>query len=137
MLAVDQFTKTLALDALADGPVHLVWTLRLRLSFNRGAAFGLAPGLTPFLAAAAIVLVALLAAMGRGLITRRLAVAIGLLLGGAMGNLADRVFRDHEGAVVDFIDLQWWPVFNVADTAITCGAVVMVIATSTWRAAPR
>ena len=46
----------------------------------------------------------------------------------ATGNLADRVFRDHSGAVVDFIDFQFWPIFNVADIAISCGAVLMVLA---------
>jgi len=56
------------------------------------------------------------------------AVALGLLAGGAAGNLVDRLLRDHGGAVVDFIDLQWWPVFNLADAAITCGAVALVLA---------
>ena len=56
---------------------------------------------------------------------------MGLILGGALGNLLDRVFRDGHGflggAVVDFIDLQWWPVFNVADMAITLGAVALAL----------
>jgi signal peptidase II len=57
-----------------------------------------------------------------------MAIALGLVLGGALGNLADRLIRGHGGAVIDFIDFQWWPVFNVADMAITIGAVLLVIA---------
>ncbi|HEX7167995.1 MAG TPA: signal peptidase II, partial [Acidimicrobiales bacterium] len=56
-----------------------------------------------------------------------MAAGLGLVLGGAVGNLADRLFRDHGGAVVDFVDLQWWPVFNVADIAISVGAVLLVV----------
>jgi len=57
------------------------------------------------------------------------AVALGLVLGGAFGNLIDRLCRDPgflRGAVVDFIDLQWWPVFNVADASVVGGAVLLV-----------
>jgi signal peptidase II len=56
-----------------------------------------------------------------------LAVALGLVLGGAVGNLADRLVRGNGGAVIDFIDFQWWPVFNLADVAISCGAVLLVL----------
>ena len=48
-------------------------------------------------------------------------------VGGAVGNLTDRLFRHNGGAVIDFIDLRWWPVFNVADAAITCGAILLVL----------
>ncbi len=71
---------------------------------------------------------------GRSARNARTAVVIGLLVGGALGNLADRAFRSGlgssgflHGAVVDFIDLQWWPVFNVADAAIGVGAVLLVL----------
>jgi signal peptidase II len=128
VVALDQLTKTWALAALDDGPTHLVWTLRLNLSFNSGAAFGLGKGLAPFFVAAGVVMVVLLVGLGRSAgTTGPAAVALGLVLGGAVGNLADRLFRDHGGAVVDFIDLQWWPVFNLADAAITCGAVGLVL----------
>jgi signal peptidase II len=63
-----------------------------------------------------------------------LAVAVGLVLGGALGNLADRMFRGRgwlRGAVIDFIDFRVWPVFNVADAAITCGCLMLVWAG--WR----
>ncbi len=136
VVAVDQLTKTWALRALADGPVHLVWTLRLNLSFNTGAAFGLAPGLAPLLVVVGIVLItALLGLGGRATTTRAGTVGLGLVLGGAVGNLADRLVRSHDGAVVDFIDLQWWPVFNVADAAITCGVVLLLLVS--WRDARR
>jgi signal peptidase II len=61
-----------------------------------------------------------------------MAVSIGLVLGGALGNLVDRAFRPGDGflggGVVDFIDLQWWPVFNLADSAIVVGAIVLFFA---------
>ncbi len=59
------------------------------------------------------------------------AVGIGLVIGGAIGNVADRLFRAGDGflggAVIDFIDLQWWPIFNVADMAVTVGGVILVL----------
>jgi signal peptidase II len=107
--------------------VHVVWTLRLNLSFNSGAAFGIGKGLGPLLVVVGVVLVVALVAMARSTPTTAAAVAVGLVGGGAVGNLADRFLRDHGGAVVDFIDLQWWPVFNLADAAITCGALLLVV----------
>ena len=131
VVVLDQVTKTWALGALGDGPRHVVWTLRLNLSFNSGAAFGIGQGLAPLLVVVGVVMVVALLGMGRSAGTTLPAmVAIGLVLGGAGGNLVDRLFRHHGGAVVDFIDLQWWPVFNVADAAITCGAVVLVLSAS-------
>jgi signal peptidase II len=134
VVTADQLTKSWALRALDDGPVHLVWTLRLNLSFNSGAAFGLGRGLAPILAPLAILLLVALLGFGRSALTSLPgAVALGLVVGGALGNLADRLFRGHGGAVVDFVDLQWWPVFNLADAAITCGVVLLVV--SGWRVA--
>lgn len=131
VVVADQLTKSWALGALDDGPRHVVWTLRFKLSFNSGAAFGLGQGLAPLLIVVGVVMVVALVAMSRSAGTSlSAAVALGLVLGGALGNLTDRVFRDHDGSVVDFIDLQWWPVFNVADMAITCGAVLLVLVTS-------
>lgn len=137
VVAVDQFTKSWALRALDDGPRHVVWTLRLDLSFNSGAAFGLGKGLAPLLVVVGIVLLAVVVSIGRSAgTTLPAALGLGLMLGGAAGNLVDRIFRDHGGAVVDFIDLGWWPVFNVADSAITCGAVLLVVATTLADRAP-
>jgi signal peptidase II len=128
VLALDQLSKEWALSALRDGPMDLVWTLRLNLTFNSGAAFGLARGLAPVLMVVGVVLVVLLAGAGKALIGGvGSSLALGMVLGGAAGNLSDRFFRGHGGAVVDFIDLQWWPVFNVADAAITCGALWLVV----------
>jgi signal peptidase II len=128
VVALDQCTKTLALNALDDGPVELFWTVRLDLSFNRGVAFSMGTGLTPLITIAAIVLVGGLLAFARHASSRFLSLALGLLLGGALGNLGDRLFRGHDGAVIDFIDLQWWPVFNVADIGVSVGAVLMIVA---------
>jgi len=128
-IAADQLTKSLALDRLADGPVDVVWTLRFNLTFNSGLSFGQGKGLTPYITVLGVVLVCGLVWWSRQLTTRASAAAVGLLLGGACGNLADRLFRGHDGAVVDFIDFQWWPVFNVADIAVFLGAGLLILAT--------
>jgi signal peptidase II len=130
VVALDQLTKWWALEALADGAVHVAWTLDLRLTFNSGASFSLGPGLTPFLTVIGVVLVGLLVVMARGMTTTASALALGLMLGGALGNLGDRLFRDHGGAVVDFVDFGWWPVFNVADAGLVCGAILLVLVSS-------
>lgn len=129
VLAADQLAKWWAVTVLADGPVSL-GPVRLALSYNRGAAFGLGAGFAPVVAVAALVLVVLLLAMGRAAVRTGPAVATGVVLGGALGNLADRLVRSPgllRGEVVDFIDLGWWPVFNVADAAITVGCVLLVL----------
>jgi signal peptidase II len=127
VVAADQITKSLAEADLRQGPVHLVGPLSLTLTYNRGSAFSLFTGWAPLLAVVAVVLVVVLAVLASR--TRRLpvAVALGLVIGGALGNLADRLFRGHGGAVVDFVDLRFWPTFNVADAAIVIGIVVLVI----------
>jgi signal peptidase II len=127
VVAVDQLTKSWALSALADGPVHVVWTLRMNLGFNRGAAFGIGQGLGPVLLVVGVALVLVLFRFSRSLTGIVPTVALGLVLGGATGNLADRLLRDHGGAVVDFIDFQWWPIFNVADMAIVVGAALLAL----------
>jgi signal peptidase II len=127
VVAIDQITKTLALRTLADGPIHLFWTLRLNLSFNSGLAFSLGTGLTTWITFAAILLVVGLLVVSRRVTSLSMAIALGLVLGGALGNLTDRLVRGHGGAVIDFIDFQWWPVFNVADMAISIGAVLLVL----------
>jgi signal peptidase II len=126
---VDQVTKTWALHHTVE-PIHIVGSLQLALTFNSGAAFGLGRGVTPVLIGGAIVLVVVLLGLGRAAsrtASRSAALAMGLLLGGACGNLVDRVVRHHHGAVIDFIDLRWWPVFNVADSCITIGALLLVV----------
>jgi signal peptidase II len=132
VVTADQLAKAWALRALDDGPIHLFWTLRLNLSFNSGAAFGVGRGLAPVLVPLGILLVLVLLGLGPSATTTRAGgIALGLVLGGALGNLGDRLFRDHGGSVVDFIDLQWWPIFNIADAAISCG-VVLLLVTGWW-----
>lgn len=130
IVALDQLTKWWALERLGQGPIDLVGPLRLRLTFNTGGAFGLGAGFAPILAVGAFVLVVVLARMGHIGARPVTSVAVAAILGGAVGNLADRIFREGSGflggAVVDFIDLQFWPVFNVADMAIVVGGALLV-----------
>ena len=136
VVILDQSAKWWALQAL-DGArsIDVVWTLRLRLVFNRGTAFGLGSRFGPLIAVLAVVVVGVLARAGSTLRGRAARTSLGLVLGGAVGNLVDRLVRDGSGflggGVVDFIDLQWWPVFNVADMAITGGAVLLAL--TAWR----
>jgi signal peptidase II len=93
-------------------------------------AFSQAQGIGPFIGIAALLVVLWLAWTSRVLTSRVTAVAAGLIAGGALGNLADRVFRGDRllhGAVIDFIDFQWFPIFNVADMAIDIGGGVFVL----------
>jgi signal peptidase II len=130
VVAVDQLTKWWAVTALDDGPISMFWTLRLNLVYNFGMAFGQGRGLGPLISVIGLVIVAvLLISVGRG--SRELNwFGVGLVVGGAIGNIADRLLRDPywlRGGVVDFIDLQWFPVFNVADIAINVGAAILII----------
>lgn len=128
VLALDQLSKHWALAALADGPIHVGWTLDLDLSFNSGVAFGLGRGGSAVLVVAALALVVVVAGLGRTALASALgSVALGLVVGGAAGNLVDRTVRDQPG-VIDFIDLGWWPVFNLADAAISLGVVLLLLA---------
>jgi signal peptidase II len=129
VVLVDQASKTWALHHAAE-PRHVIWTLRLAVTFNSGTAFGLGQDSTAIIVAGIVVLVIVLLGLGRKAsrtATWPASVAMGALLGGALGNLADRLLRHHQGAVIDFIDLRWWPVFNVADAAITVGAALLAL----------
>ena len=135
VVAFDQITKWWALQALDDRDIDVVWTLRLHLVHNTGAAFGLGQDLDTLIAVGALLFVIVVAWAGWG--GRRLMlppVLLGMVLGGAIGNLGDRVFRSDDrflgGAVVDFIDLQWWPVFNAADSAIVVAGIILVLTAS-------
>jgi signal peptidase II len=139
VVALDQLTKTWAVRALDDGPIDLFWTLSLDLTFNTGAAFSRGRGLGPIIGVAAAVVALILLWTGRTVESRAGAVAVGMVLGGAAGNLADRAFRAGGdgflgGAVVDFVDLEWWPVFNLADACIVIGALLLMLVTA--RAGP-
>ena len=129
VIALDQATKQLAVARLTDGAVDVVWTLKFRLTFNSGMAFGAGASLGPLIAIGAFVIVIFLAKS----VSRQPhvvnQVAIGVLVGGATGNLIDRIFRSPgvlRGAVIDFIDFGWFPVFNVADMAINLGAAMLI-----------
>jgi signal peptidase II len=131
VVAADQLTKHWAVNSLADQRSrHVFWTLQWNLSFNSGMAFSQAQGIGPIIGVLALVVIAGLALSARKLDSTLLAVAMGLIAAGAIGNLSDRVFRGDawlRGAVVDFIDFQWFPIFNIADSAITIGGVLFVV----------
>jgi signal peptidase II len=132
VLAADQLTKWWAVDRLAGGPVHVLGPLDFELSFNTGASFSLFTGATVWLALLAAALTAGLVVVVWRSPSRGRAAALGLVLGGALGNLTDRALRGHHGAVVDFIALHVWPTFNVADSCIVVGGALVVV--SLWRA---
>jgi signal peptidase II len=131
IVALDQLTKHWALTSLTGKPPqHVLWTLQFNLSFNSGMAFSKGQGIGPIIGAVAIVVVIGLALSVRKVDSRIATAAAGLVVGGAAGNLADRLFRGRgwlHGSVVDFIDFQWFPIFNIADSAITIGGVLFVL----------
>ena len=134
VLLIDQVSKWWALGALDDGRIiDLVWTLRLRLVFNTGAAFSQGKGFGPAIAVLIILVIVFLIRMGARTADPVSRIAVGVVVGGAVANLVDRALRSDGflgGAVVDFVDLQWWPVFNVADSAVVVGSIVIVWAGS-------
>lgn len=129
--ALDQATKALAVATLEPGRSitvvpHVFW---LTLTRNSGAAFSAAGEMTVMLTLIAIIVVVTVIRMARRLQDLGWAVGLGLLLGGALGNLTDRILRapsPFRGEVVDFLHLTHWPVFNVADMGLTCAAVVIL-----------
>ena len=131
VLAVDQITKAWALEELAPGETRdLLGPLKLVLAFNTGSAFSLGSGSGPVIAVLAIVIVGVVVWAGRHYTSWPAVVIQGLVVGGALGNLTDRVMRAEDGwfsgSVVDFLRLPNWPIFNVADMAITGGALALV-----------
>jgi signal peptidase II len=126
VVAADQIAKALAEAELVPGEqVDVLGPLTLTLAHNSGVAFGLASGggaLLIALSVAALTFVAVLFA--RNPARPRMWLAVGLLAGGAIGNLIDRV---RAGAVTDYIDVLSWPPFNLADVAITLGVLVLVL----------
>jgi len=112
----------------------VIWKLDLVLQYNSGGAFSLAQGWAPVIGGVAVVVVAALLVFVRHARSDAVAAALGLIVGGALGNLSDRVFRSHHGAVVDFIAFHFWPTFNVADSCIVIGGFLIVILM--WRSQP-
>ena len=125
VLVVDQLTKTLAVDHLAAHSVHVIGPLSFELAYNTGAAFSIGTGAGLPIIIVAVVLLGLIVWLGRRSSSLAIAVATGMILGGASGNIFDRIFRNDGGAVVDFIHTGVWPTFNVADASVVCGCVVL------------
>ena len=130
VIVLDQLTKAWAVEALTGrGRVDLVGDLfGLRLTRNPGAAFSLATGSTWIFTILATVVVIVIFRIARDLGSRLWALTLGLLIGGAVGNLLDRIFREPgfaRGHVVDFFQLPHWPIFNIADSSIFCAALLI------------
>ena len=131
VLLLDIVTKVLAVRLLVPGqPVSIIGdTVTWTLVRNSGAAFSMATGYTWMLTLVAMGVVVGIIWMGRRLVSPWWAVGLGMILGGALGNLVDRFFRAPgplRGHVVDFLSIGWWPVFNVADPAVVGGAMLLV-----------
>ena len=144
VVLVDQVTKAWAVAYLqpriesGEGPLYIIDPL-LRLTYveNTGAAWGMGAGYTWIFTIVAVVVGVVIVRFARTITSRAWALALGGLLGGLLGNLIDRLTRPPGpglGSVVDFIGLPNFPVFNVADIAITCSAVAMIILA--WRGIP-
>lgn len=134
LLGLDLLTKTIVVTQMTPGkPIYLIgdWA-RLTLVRNPGAAFSMATGMTWVLTLIAAAVVIGVIRIGRTLRSLPWAIGLGMVLGGALGNLIDRLFRAPgplQGHVVDFVAIGWWPVFNVADSSIVCGAILLVVLT--------
>jgi signal peptidase II len=132
VLALDIISKTIVVATLSGRPpVRLLGgLLTLRESRNSGAAFSIGTSMTVVFTLIAVGVIVFILRTSRRINSLPWAVALGLLLGGAMGNLTDRIFRfpgPFRGWVVDWIELPHWPVFNLADSSIVCGGVLMVL----------
>ncbi len=134
VFCLDQVTKQIAFDNLAfERPVDLVLGFQFDYVTNSGIAFGLFDGGEGVVSVLTLLTIAALATwLTLNPARPDLWLAIGLLVGGALGNLADRTRMD---AVIDFLDPPAWPAFNIADVAITAGVIVLVV--GVWRAEPR
>jgi signal peptidase II len=135
---IDRITKVLA-EARLRGrpPIEIIpGVFELRFTTNPGGAFGLFGGAAWLFVLASVVVIAAVVASSWNLPSRLAAISLGLVLGGALGNLTDRVLRGpgFSGEVVDFLDFQVWPVFNLADSAIVVGAALLLL--SSFRKEP-
>ena len=135
VVALDQLTKWWALAALTDPTqvIDLVWTLRLRVIENTGTAFSLTSDSGPWVSVIALAVVGILLWSGRTQRSAWVLASYGLVVGGTLGNLVDRVARAGDGGflsgpVIDMVDLQWFPVFNLADASLTVGIGILLVA---------
>jgi signal peptidase II len=126
VLVADQIVKAVIEDRITLGEkIDVLGPLKLTLSHNRGVAFGLAGGSgAPLVVVTVVALGVVLYLFSRNPTRPWMWVATGLLAGGAIGNLADRI---RLGAVTDFIELPHWPPFNLADMSITAGVILLVL----------
>lgn len=131
VLAADQLSKVWAVHRSSGMPVSVIGdTVELHLVRNTGSAFSLFQAFTPLLAVIAGVAAFVLVRAVHRARDLLMVVGLSLVLGGALGNLSDRVFRTPgflRGAVIDFVHVGSWPTFNVADSAITVGAILIVV----------
>ncbi len=132
VLALDIASKVTVVATLSNRtPIRLLGGfLTLRVSRNPGAAFSLGTSMTLVFSAIAISVIVVILRTSRRIRSLPWAITLGLLLGGATGNLADRIFRYpgvFRGYVVDWIQVPHWPVFNLADSAIVCGGILAVL----------
>ncbi len=131
---LDRVSKIWAEHTLQGDPIQLIpGILSLRFTTNSGGAFSLGQSAPWFFAAASIGVASVIVVAALRRPSPVVAVGLGLVLGGALGNLTDRAARGHalNGTVIDFIDFHVWPVFNLADAAIVTGAALLVWAS--WR----
>jgi signal peptidase II len=131
VLAGDLASKVAASTWLRDGPVELPGPVDLQLFHNPGVAFGLGSNLPPWSVLAVTTVVAALVALGGWVGWFPSPWAVGMVVGGALGNVIDRA---QAGTVIDMLHTGWWPTFNIADVAVVCGA--MLLALSLARPAP-
>ncbi len=131
VLAADQLSKALVVSHLADGrSVHLLGPFSLALAYNRGVAFSIGSTIgAPLVLLVGAIVVFVVLGLGRQAPGVAGSIAIGLICGGAAGNRADRIFRPE--GVVDFLHSGFWPTFNLADSAITVGCVLLAV--TFWR----
>jgi signal peptidase II len=141
IVIVDQLTKWWAVVNLSDGStISILPSVELDLTFNGGFSFGTGDDLTPVIGTiVCIVVVGLVVAVAREREPRRI-LLMGAVLGGAIGNLLDRLFRTDGGApltgeVVDFIDVSWYAVFNIADAVLVLAIIALVL--NEWIASRR
>jgi signal peptidase II len=130
IIAADRITKVLAERHLPGNPMELIpGVLDLRYTTNPGGAFGVFGGIPWLFVAISLGVVGVIVYASRRLPSAATAVGLGLVLGGALGNLIDRAIRGpgFSGEVVDFVDLQIWPIFNLADSAIVIGAALLLV----------
>lgn len=136
VFGADQLSKWWAVETLAPPPegdgrvIDLIWGLKLNYAENTGMAFSKGAESGRWIALVVIVITVVMVVVAARATTTAQLVLIGIVIGGALGNLADRLFRATDGlfsgAVVDFINPGWWPVFNVADASVVCGGLLLV-----------